>query len=153
MKQFKCKTCSHGTNAVLIPDSTVETDLYGLKKLITRYYIECPVENAIDPILTENKFKYLVAFADDSEKARDIACEDWYYTFTDNYIDCYRIKDYYILDTIDELLEWWKTMYKHPLGMWYFMVHNNNGKLYTFCSGAVDKDDINSIIEYKKMLK
>lgn len=152
MKNFKCKECCYGKNVILTPENIIETDLYGIKRLITRYYRNCPLESDIDYILSNNDFKFLIAFADDSDDAKDNTCEDWFFTFTDNYTDCSRIKDYYAFDSIDELEEFWRDMYREPLGMWYFMVHNKKGQLYTFCSGAVDPDDINSIKAYKALL-
>jgi hypothetical protein len=152
LKSYKCRNCCYGKGVVLTPETSIETDLYGMKKLVTKYYKNCPNGQDIDYTLSNNEFKYLIAFADDSDEAKDPIAADWFYTFTDNYTDCSRIKDYYTFDTIDELEEFWKEMHKNPLGMWYFMVHNKKGQLYTFCSGAVDPDDIESIKGYRALI-
>ncbi len=153
MINFKCKNCTYGKDVVLTLDNAIETDLYGIKKLVSKYYINCPLETTIDYNLSNNNFKFLIAFADDSDEALVTGPnEHYFFTFTDNYVDCTRIKDYYIFNTIEELEEFWKEMHKNPLGMWYFMVHNKKGDLYTFCSGAVDPEDIECIKSYKSLL-
>ena len=152
MKRFKCTNCCYGNGVVLTPDSTVETDLYGIKKLVTRYYINCPHENDIDYILSNNDFKFLIAIADDSDLARDPISTDWYYTHVDNYIDCSRVKDYYAFDTIDEMLEFWKEKHESLKDSWYFMVHNKQGVLITFYSGVFNDSNIDIIKGYKALL-
>ena len=151
MKRYKCTNCCYGKDVVLIQDSSIETDLYGIKKLITKYYRNCPVGSDVDYTLSNNDFKYLIAFADDSEESRDVTSDNWFYTFVENYTDCNRIKDYYTFDTIDELEEFWKENYNKFANMWYFMVHNKKGLLINFHSGEVKPDDIEIIKAYRAL--
>lgn len=154
MYRFKCKNCNHGEKVTISPDSSISTDLYGERRLVTKYYIDCQIESEVDSILTNMNFNFLIAFADDSDDSLvDNNKEHYFYTFTDNFLDCHKIKDYYTFDNIDELIEFWKEMSKKPLGMWYYCVHNKNNTIKTFCSGAVDPADLEEIIiPYKNSL-